>query len=94
MPELLRTVDDQTLARSNEVVFDVIAGPITAAQLGVPVGSIVESRHVVAAVDGATVQDSVITANESAAISERIMTGLAPGTTQEAEDRWRSEPQP
>ena len=80
MAELLRTVDDKTLARSNEVVFDVIAGPETAAQLGISVGTIVESRHVVAAVDGSAVADQVITPQESAAISDRIMSGLAPGT--------------
>jgi hypothetical protein len=41
----------ETPARTQHMVAQVIAGPETAARLGVPVGSIVEARHVITDLD-------------------------------------------
>lgn len=36
----------------NEMIAQVIAGPETAARLGVPVGTVVEARHAITPTDG------------------------------------------
>lgn len=72
MAELEQTAVVDAPSRANEMVAQVIAGPETAARLGVPVGTVIEGRHVVTPLDGSPSTATVITPEEAATIRQRI----------------------
>lgn len=47
MAHINKTVESPVENKHNEVIVQGIAGPETAARLGIPVGSVFEARHVV-----------------------------------------------
>lgn len=65
----------------SEMVVERRAGPITAAQLGVPVGTVVEARHVTSAPKGFLARlrhrfrSSVVPPAQAAAARRRILGG-------------------
>lgn len=67
----------------SEMVVELRAGPITAAQLGVPVGTVVQARHVTSPPKGLLARlrhrfrSSVVTPAQAAAARERILEGGA-----------------
>lgn len=58
---------------ANELVVEAIAGPETAARLGIPVGSVFEARHVVAPLDGSPSTAEVVDASTAERIRRRIL---------------------
>lgn len=56
--------------RTHEVIVELIAGPETAARLGVPVGTVVEARHARTAVDGSFTEGGIVTPEEAAVIKQ------------------------
>lgn len=63
----------------NEMIAQVIAGPETAARLGVPVGTVVEARHAVTPTDGSpsplTLAETVISPDEAELALQRFKEG-------------------
>lgn len=63
---------------NTEMVVELRAGPITAAQLGVPVGTVVAARHVVSAPQGFfrrflhRFRSSIVSPDQAVAIRKRI----------------------
>lgn len=60
---------------SSEIVAELIAGPETAARLGVPVGTVVDARHVITAKDGTQLQEDDVVTPEAAARARRRILG-------------------
>lgn len=72
MTDQERTVTLDAPARANEMLAQVIAGPETAARLGVPVGTVVEGRHVITPLDGSPSTATVVSPDQAATIRQRI----------------------
>lgn len=72
MTEQARTATLDAGSNANEMLAQVIAGPETAARLGVPVGTVVEGRHVITPLDGSPSVATVVSPDEAEMIRQRI----------------------
>lgn len=70
MPDHAPTTD---APHANELVVEAIAGPETAARLGIPVGAVFQARHVVTPIDGSPSTAEVVDPSTAARIRRRIL---------------------
>jgi hypothetical protein len=55
--------------KKTEVIIEAIAGPETAARLGIPVGSVFDARHCVSDAEGNQIASDIVTPEEAAALT-------------------------